>query len=419
MKRQQVYWNGAYYLLNKCIPTGSKHAVLLANIFLTPILLDALSTSDDLQRFFDAHIKLWKRFIDDFSGLFHGTITEFLSFFQVLQAAFRKYGLELTCGTDSHSIIDEVICEKSDKFSVFLDMELFKDSGTIHSREHRKDTSANCYIPLRSAHPRHSFPGIIKSQLFRLRRICSKDIDFVIAVERLRNRCLNSGYHKEVIDTILNPATSMERILTNKPERPLADDMNAVRLVVLSGTPYEHDFVEFAKRMNSVLNCKGIKIEIIKSTSVPVSRMLFNNNDNKSAVTPECKNKKCLACRKGLLSNSGEIKSTVSGEKFFVDESINCGNGGIYVVDGACGSQYTGKTVCFSKRLNEHFGSSNQSAIFAHKQECNTCYHTGDFKVTLCENYYKRGKYSLSEREYLWNYRMKGTMNVQKTLKAN
>ena len=77
-----------------------------------------------------------------------------------------------------------------------------------------------------------------------------------------------------------------------------------------------------------------------------------------------------------------------------------------------------GKQYFFSKRVNDHLGLNKQTAVFAHKQDCNTCYHTGDFNVTLCENYYKRGKYSLSEREYLWNHRIKGTMNVQKTLKA-
>ena len=276
-------------------------------------------------------------------------------------------------------------------------------------------------MPIRSAHPRHCFPGIIKSQLFRLRRICSQDVDFIIAVERLRNRCLNSGYDQDTVDDILNQATTMERVLSSKQEVNLsndAQDTHAVRLVILSGTPYEHEFVNFAKRLNPILEQNGMEVEIVKSTSLPIGRMLFNNND-KSTTTHSCTNPKCLSCKEDLLCKSGEVTSTVTGETYVIDDSINCSNGGIYVVDGACGSQYTGKTVNFSKRLNEHLGSSKQTSVFAHKQDCHTCYHTGDFKVTLCENYFKRGKYSLSEREYLWNHRIKGTMNVQKTLKAN
>ena len=40
-----------------------------------------------------------------------------------------------------------------------------------------------------------------------------------------------------------------------------------------------------------------------------------------------------------------------------------------------------------------------------------------DIQVQFLENVWDRGKYSLSEREYLWNKRMKGSINVQKTLK--
>ena len=254
-----------------------------------------------------------------------------------------------------------------------------------------------------------------------MRRICSQDVDFIVAVERLRNRCLNSGYKQDIVDEILNQAPTMERSLLCKKEEnalnAVDNDTHAVRLVILSGTPYEHEFVDFAKRLNPIIEPNGMKIEIVKSTSVSVGRMLFNNND-KSPIPHSCSDSKCLACQKELLCKSGEVKSTVTGEKYLVDESINCSNGGIYVVEGACGSQYTGKTVLFSKRVNDHLGLNKQTAVFAHKQDCNTCYHTGDFNVTLCENYYKRGKYSLSEREYLWNHRIKGTMNVQKTLKA-
>ena len=32
------------------------------------------------------------------------------------------------------------------------------------------------------------------------------------------------------------------------------------------------------------------------------------------------------------------------------------------------------------------------------------------------ENVWGRGKYTLSEREYLWNKRLKGNINIQKTI---
>ena len=39
-----------------------------------------------------------------------------------------------------------------------------------------------------------------------------------------------------------------------------------------------------------------------------------------------------------------------------------------------------------------------------------------DVKIQFLENVWDRGKHSLSEREYLWNRRFKGDINVQKTL---
>ena len=49
-------------------------------------------------------------------------------------------------------------------------------------------------------------------------------------------------------------------------------------------------------------------------------------------------------------------------------------------------------------------------------KEYRSCNDIKDFSVTYVENYLSRGKYSLSEREMLWNERIKGLINVQKTL---
>ena len=100
-----------------------------------------------------------------------------------------------------------------------------------------------------------------------------------------------------------------------------------------------------------------------------------------------------------------------------MDETLSCANGGIYVITGKCLRQYSGKTIHFGVRANGHF-CRNASSIHKHKQECSSCNDARDFSICFVENYLNRGKYSLSEREFLWNYRIKGVLNIQKTLQS-
>ena len=191
-----------------------------------------------------------------------------------------------------------------------------------------------------------------------------------------------------------------------------------VRLVVLAGTNYENNFSKFACRMNTLLQPCGIKIDIVKSTFPSLSRLLFNNNDNCSEARP-CMNKKCQLCKHELQTSLNLVQSTTTGASYPVsNQNLSCSDGGIYVVTGACKSQYTGKTVDFCQRFVEHFSTSKQSSVYQHKRHCHECYITKDFEVALVEHYNSRGKFSLSEREYLWNSRIKGTINIQKTLKT-
>ena len=124
LENQQLFWNDMFYILNKGIPTGSKHAVPLANMFLSFILIDALKTDDVLKESFDSKIKLWKRFIDDGTGIFIGSISDFLEFYTLLQVAFRKYNLELTCDTDSYTVTTDGLIEKATKQITFLDVRI-------------------------------------------------------------------------------------------------------------------------------------------------------------------------------------------------------------------------------------------------------------------------------------------------------
>ena len=419
LKNQQILWSGKFYMLRQGIATGAKHAVPLANILLSFIMKDMFE-DETLAPLFDSKIVMWRRYIDDGTGVFKGDIEDFVSFYRLLQSHFKKYDLEITCDTDTHFVTDDGIFEKNSKFITFLDIELYKLDGTIHSREHRKETSSSKYLSIKSAHPRHTFPGIIKSQLVRIRRICSSENDFKQSLELLEQRCLKSGYSPELVSNILCTAPNLIRTLTNvyAEQSVVSEKMLNIRLVVLAGTVYEKEFSDFATRMNSQLKSSGLKIILVKSTSPSLGRILFNNNDNHRELK-HCTRKTCSLCKHSLQSSLDHVNSTTTGFTYPVDQNLSCTDGGIYVVKGQCGSQYTGQTVDFSKRFYGHFSTQKTSAVYQHKNQCHQCYIMNDFEVTLVESYHDRGKFSLSEREYLWNTRIKGTINIQKTLKSN
>ena len=223
-----------------------------------------------------------------------------------------------------------------------------------------------------------------------------------------------SGYCPKMVCGILDNCKNLNRILV-KPS-PVIDKNHplCVRLVSLSGTSYEIELNIFARRMNSLLDSSVLWIEIVKSTYLTLGQLLFNNNDHEQ-VDRTCRTEKCIVCKNGIRSPIDRITSTVNGHSYPIDTNVNCDNGGIYMIQGACKAQYTGKTVDFSKRLSEHLTSCKSSAVYCHKNTCPICHNINDFEVSYIENYHKRGKYTLSEREFLWNHRIRTTINVQKT----
>lgn len=94
LESQQIMWNGKFYLLNKGIPTGGKHCVPLANIFLSYIIKDLLKHNSMFRADFESKLKLWRRFIDDCGGVFLGV--GFDRFFKTLNDHFNQFDLQLT-----------------------------------------------------------------------------------------------------------------------------------------------------------------------------------------------------------------------------------------------------------------------------------------------------------------------------------
>ena len=72
---------------------------------------------------------------------------DFPLFFQTLSDKFQQFGLNLT-----HEV--------SKKKLVLLDIEIYIENNTFHTKEHRKETASKSYIKFGSAHPSNTFKGI-------------------------------------------------------------------------------------------------------------------------------------------------------------------------------------------------------------------------------------------------------------------
>ena len=60
-----------------------------------------------------------------------------------------------------------------------------------------------------------------------------------------------------------------------------------------------------------------------------------------------------------------------------------------------------------------------KSSVNDHSKECPQGRIKEDYRVHFLENVHSRGKYTLSEREFLWNERLGGEINIQKILRNN
>ena len=168
--------------------------------------------------------------------------------------------------------------------------------------------------------------------------------------------------------------------------------------------------------MNNTLVDHGIKLEIVRCTGPSIGQLLFNNRENID-IPHNCSNAKCQICKNTLRPNQCGVISPTTDRLYSIDPNMNCENSGIYCIQCPCSSLNTGKTtVPFGARFNQHF-TRTSSSVFEHYKTCPIGVQKISYSVQFLENVHSRGKYTLSEREYLWNERLRGMMNIQKTLK--
>ena len=94
----------------------------------------------------------------------------------------------------------------------FLDTTVHLDpDGSLWTDLYSKPTDSHNYLRFESSHPRHCMQGLPYSQFLRVRRICTREEDFVRHCENLRSHFIRRGYPTRLLDSAIARAGDNHR----------------------------------------------------------------------------------------------------------------------------------------------------------------------------------------------------------------
>ncbi|XP_041928729.1 uncharacterized protein LOC121693401 [Alosa sapidissima] len=187
---------------------GQRFAPAYANIFMSEWEQEALAKCPLKPLFF-------YRFLDDIIGAWTHTLDQFTDFMNILNTHHTTIKLKSTI--DLHSVN-------------FLDTTLFLTPSTpthssLSTKIFFKPTDTHALLHKSSYHPKHTFRGIIKSQIIRFHRICTFPTDLQEAIEILFRALRPRGYSKRFLRKIKTDTLTLlapTRSDTNSPPTIMA-----------------------------------------------------------------------------------------------------------------------------------------------------------------------------------------------------
>ena len=265
-----------------------------------------------------------KRFVDDLTGLWVGSKSEFVSWANSVNSNLNRLGLSI-----KDNFEDPWDFNSSGVYTTFLDIRfMFNNDGSLSTDINVKETYSRGYLHFSSYHPRQTFPSIIYSQALRYRRIINHSIRLFRRLDELKTCFLNSGYPKKMIDNILDDAVKRPRNLNYK-----AMDKNPPYQVIWIQTfrPSTKEIRTAVKEANLMLQKCPVwskdnnPIGIVSRRAKNLGEMILKRKNlaltssvNPSSGTERCtpiissrRVRPCASCP--LMSNSSTIKSTATG----------------------------------------------------------------------------------------------------------
>ena len=285
---------------------------------------------------------VWFRYIDDIFMVWDHGLDELNTFIQYLN----------TCN-DNIKFSSEISEEKLN----FLDVTVKVENQSLVTDLYTKPTDRNTYLPYNSAHPRHCMKGLPYGQFLRIRRICSKEEDFIRHAAKKAAQLIQKGYPKEDLLESLLKSHNRDRGMLLKP--PVVEDTKDEKVDVFLTTTYNKTFPGLRNQVESTWDLLGRSSTTrhISETNLKVSyRRPKNLRDHlvrsklpklddqcqtkDSGPRTKCENAKCRYCLR--LNKTGRVTSNTTGRTYTSMKNIDCmSNNLVYCINcKKCGKQY-------------------------------------------------------------------------------
>ena len=93
----------------------------------------------------------------------------------------------------------------------FLDTLVSVDGRRLKTTLYSKPTDAHLYLRSDSCHPKSCTKGLVKGELLRARRMCTKEVDFMEAASRMKGHFMRRGFDQSAIEETINEVLSKSR----------------------------------------------------------------------------------------------------------------------------------------------------------------------------------------------------------------
>ena len=306
---------------------GTPMAPNYANLFMHELesrMLDEYFTKTGLKPM------LWLRFIDDIFFVWEydqKSLEDFIEFCDnFTQQNEMKSEIKFEVNISNTSVN-------------FLDVNISIKDGHFITRVHSKPTDAHLYLNAQSCHPKHVINNIPKGQLIRIRRICSKESDFLDQSKIIIQHFVNRGFHQKLLTKSLQEVKNMKRedLLAEKKVPP----KDAQSVFICTWHPKLRKLPSILKENFPIIE-NDDRLSKIFTTTPSVGFRRMKNIANfvvRNDITPKEKEPKrqeskckCVTC-KILNTNATEIHNTKSNRTIKTAKANCKSKGVIYIAE--------------------------------------------------------------------------------------